>query len=628
MIDSSQHTTVILISQANREIKMINKAIKQIVESVRLTGLDYERSVELALQLLAWEKLSRTDKIARELCFSADFVKNPIKVFNTFQALAASGGLMSKAFGNTPSIIANNPYRLSESLEILDRLSTNGVLNNLDIHNLAELRSTTSTNRFMNMPGEVADLLIGIAAISSKDSVYTPWDSSFAQFASRAAMKTDDVYYESVLQTSIPALVSLLSEREFEVAISDPIKHPTAIEGGRPKLFDVTVAFPPFGIRYPTEELRRDLFNRFPERTQIGSVLAVRHALSQTKSILVIAVQNSVLFSHGYEKELRRDLVERGMIEAVISMPMGLLSQTNIAFTILIINPNGGKKFIKFINADTPEFYAVVEKTRFDLKSVDGLSAARTKNELKNIDRLLDLIKSNKDSPECAIVPVSKVIENDFQLQVDRYVVSESRRQLEKRLSNLNTIQLGDMVRTVRAIPAGLAPERPIAAMEIGAFDLPQFGYIEAKGKTISIDSNLAKRYEDCFLRPLDIVLIVKGSVGKIGLVPFDVPAPGNGGWVAGQSAIVLRVHPEYCAQSLFVQLRSPMGQALLASIVSGATIKLIQLRELMKLEIVKSTPEQDGKSRKTIDAEDGLEKQIKEIKKEQEELSKNIWNL
>ena len=607
---------------------MINKAIKQIVESVRLTGLDYERSLELALQLLAWEKLSRTHKIARELCFSADFVKNPAKVFNTFQALAASGSLMSKAFGNTPSIIANNPYRLSESLEILDRLSVNGVLDNLDIHNLAELRSTSSANRFMNMPGEVADLLIGIAAISSKDSVYTPWDSSFAQFASRAAIKSDDVYYESVLQTSIPALVSLLSKREFAVSVSDPIQHPTAIEGGKPKLFDVTVAFPPFGMRYQAEEIRRDLFNRFPERTQIGSVLAIRHALSQTKSILVIAVQNSVLFSHGYEKELRRDLVERGIVESVISMPSGLLSQTNIAFTILILNPNGGKKSIKFINADTPEFYAVVEKTRFDLKSVDGFSAARTKNELINIDRLLDLINFNKDSSNCAIVPVSKVIENDFQLQVDRYVVSESRRQLEKRLSNLNTIQLGDIVRTVRAIPAGLVPEKPISAMEIGAFDLPQFGYIEAKGKTTSVDSNLARRYDDCFLRPLDIVLIVKGSVGKVGLVPFDVPAPGNGGWVVGQSAIVLRVYPEYCAQSLFVQLRSSMGQAILARIVSGATIKLIQLRELMKLEIVKSTSEQDAKSRKTIDAEDQLEKRIKDIKKEQEDLSRNIWNL
>lgn len=592
---------------------MINKAIYQIVESVRLGGLDYDRSVELALQLLAWEKLSRTKKIAKDLCFGEDFIKNPEKVVNVFQALAASGGLFKKAFGNLPIFISNNPYRFSDALEVLNRLSLTGVLENLDVQNLADIKSGSPAGRYLNMPGEVADLLVGLAGIKSKDSVYTPWDSSFAQLASRASMRTDDVYYESVLHSSVPALVSILSATEFEVVVSDPIQNPTAIEGGKPKLFDLTIAFPPFGMRYPAEEIRRDLFNRFPERTQIGSVLAIRHALSQTKSKLVIAVQNSVLFSHGYEKELRRDLTNRGMIDSVIAMPTGLLSQTNIAFTVLVLNPKGGERSIKFINADNKNFYE---------------SVSRTKNQLININQLIDLTHSNKDSANCAIVSAEKVVENDFQLQVDRYVVSESRKKLEKRLSNLNTIQLGEVVRTVRAIPAGLSPEKPLAAMEIGAFDLPQFGYIEPKGKTISIDSNLANRYEDCFLRPLDIVLIVKGSVGKIGLVPFDVPAPGNGGWVAGQSAIVLRVHPEYCAQSLFVQLRSSMGQALLESIVSGATIKLIQIRELMRLEIVKSSKEQDARSRKAIDAEWHLERQIQAIRKEQEQLSREAWNL
>ena len=192
----------------------------------------------------------------------------------------------------------------------------------------------------------------------------------------------------------------------------------------------------------------------------------------------------------------------------------------------------------------------------------------------------------------------------------------------------MRKIQLGDVARTVRAIPLGSIESKPIAVMEIGAADLSQFGYIAPKGKTISVDENLAKRYEDCFLRPLDIVLIVKGSVGKIGIVPADVPGSGNGGWVAGQSAIVLRVHPEYCAQSLFVQLRSPMGQELLAGIVSGATIKLIQLRELMKLEVVQSTSDQDAKSREIVDSEERMEKQIQKIRAEQEFLSKNVWKL
>jgi type I restriction enzyme M protein len=592
---------------------MTNRAIYQIVDSVRSTGLDRDKSLELALQLLAWEKLSRKNRIAKELAFSAEYIKYPEKVLNVFQALSASGGLMFKAFSNIPSVIGVNPYALRDALEVVSRLSATGVLENVDVLNLAEERFISPVGGYLNMPGEVADLMSAIADIRSSDSVYTPWDSSFAQLASRAAIKSRDVYYESILHSSIPALVSLLSTNEFEVSISNPILQPTAIEGGKPRLFDITVAFPPFGMKYPADEIRRDLFNRFPERTSIGSVLAVRHAMSQTKSKLVIAVQNSLLFSHGYEKELRKDLVEKGMIEAVIAMPNGLLSLTNIAFTILVINPKGGLNSVKFINADSPEFYVGV---------------ARTRNDLRNIDGLLELIKSNKESTNCSIASNQVVLSNDAQLQVDRYVVSDSRKRLEKQLSGLRKIQLGDIARTVRAIPLGSIESKPIAVMEIGAADLSQFGYIAPKGKTISVDENLAKRYEDCFLRPLDIVLIVKGSVGKIGIVPEDVPGPGNGGWVAGQSAIVLRVHPEYCAQSLFVQLRSPMGQELLAGIVSGATIKLIQLRELMKLEVVQSTSDQDTKSREIIDSEERLEKQIQKIRTEQESLSKNVWKL
>ena len=592
---------------------MTNRAIYQIVDSVRSTGLDRDKALELALQLLAWEKLSRTNRIAKELAFSAEYIKYPEKVLNVFQALSASGGLMFKAFSNIPSVIFANPYVLRDALEVVNRLSATGVLENVDVLNLAEERFISPVGGYLNMPGEVADLMSAIADIRSSDSVYTPWDSSFAQLASRAAIKSKDVYYESILHSSIPALVSLLSTNEFEVSISNPILQPTAIEGGKPRLFDITVAFPPFGMKYPADEIRRDLFNRFPERTTIGSVLAVRHAISQTKSKLVIAVQNSLLFSHGYEKELRKDLVEKGMIEAVIAMPNGLLSLTNIAFTILVINPKGGLNSVRFINADSPEFYVGV---------------ARTRNDLRNIDGLLELIKSNKESTNCSIVSNQVVLSNDAQLQVDRYVVSDSRKRLEKQLSGLRKIQLGDIARTVRAIPLGSIESKPIAVMEIGAADLSQFGYIAPKGKTISVDENLAKRYEDCFLRPLDIVLIVKGSVGKIGIVPEDVPGPGNGGWVAGQSAIVLRVHPGYCAQSLFVQLRSPMGQELLAGIVSGATIKLIQLRELMKLEVVQSTSDQDTKSREIIDSEERLEREIQKIRVEQESLSKNVWKL
>jgi type I restriction enzyme M protein len=262
-----------------REAIMTNRAIYQIVDSIRGAGLDRDKSLELALQLMAWEKLSRTNRIAKDLAFNTEYIKYPEKVLNVFQALSASGGLMFKSFSNIHSAIGSNPYALRGALEVVSRLSTTGVLESLDVLNLAEERFTSPVGSYLNMPGEVADLMSAIADIRSSDSVYTPWDSSFAQLASRAAIKSKNVYYESILHSSIPALVSLLSTNEFEVSISNPILQPTAIEGGKPRLFDITVAFPPFGLKYPVDEIRRDLFNRFPERTTIGSILAVRQAL-------------------------------------------------------------------------------------------------------------------------------------------------------------------------------------------------------------------------------------------------------------------------------------------------------------------------------------------------------------
>ena len=58
------------------------------------------------------------------------------------------------------------------------------------------------------------------------------------------------------------------------------------------------------------------------------------------------------------------------------------------------------------------------------------------------------------------------------------------------------------------------------------------------------------------FLRPNDIVLMTKGNAGRVGIVGSEVPKPGIGGWIAGQSAVVLRVKSgnPIDAKGLFMQ--------------------------------------------------------------------------
>ena len=188
------------------------------------------------------------------------------------------------------------------------------------------------------------------------------------------------------------------------------------------------------------------------------------------------------------------------------------------------------------------------------------------------------------------------------------------------------------MVRTVRPIPFGLSKEQSrdnsdTGIFEIGSASLPEFGFIKSEGRKLKFDEDVIKRYHDSFLRPLDIILIIKGNVGRVGLVPENVPPPGPSGWVAGQSAIVLRTNGEMDPYALFVQLRSSLGQEFLSSIVSGASIQLIQLRELLKLQIIRPSKNQLDDSKEIMQKEEKLEDEIRLIKVEQRKLSLDIWD-
>ncbi|MOA09008.1 hypothetical protein D3C78_1288140 [compost metagenome] len=173
--------------------------------------------------------------------------------------------------------------------------------------------------------------------------------------------------------------------------------------------------------------------------------------------------------------------------------------------------------------------------------------------------------------------------------------------------------------------------EETIEAMEVSVADLPSYGFIQATGRIVKVPSSLDAKSAQQFLRPFDIVLIVKGSVGKVGIVPHDVPPPGPGGWIAGQSAIVLRVPDDSVvdARALAVLLRSAIGQELLNGIVSGASsIKLIQLRELERLPVLITDQETNDRAIHALEKEADLQQAIDRLRQEQSQTAADLWSL
>jgi type I restriction enzyme M protein len=303
-------------------------------------------------------------------------------------------------------------------------------------------------------------------------------------------------------------------------------------------------------------------------------------------------------------------------------MPSGLLLNTSIPFSILVLDPRGGHDQVKFVDANTDQFREPTSKT---------------KNCLSNVDQLAELTFSNQQNSGSGFVKTSEIIRNESSLVGNRYIVPEEIKRVFRIGASERQEPLENLVERVRPMPTvkqgskGEAASRQQSGIvevgEISASDLPPFGYISGPGRTVLIDQLVVAKNDRLFLRPLDILLIIKGSVGKTSLVPRNVPDPGPGGWVAGQSAIVLRVKPGAIdPRALIVQLRSARGKALLQHLVSGSTIPLIQLGQLMKLPILIGNTEEIGRASEAFERETALQKEIDCLRNEQAAVASLLW--
>ena len=567
-----------------------------------------------SLQMLCWAKISRNNRMPDGLKIQAQQFADPLWVRDVWSEVSRRPGIIGSAYssGKIPSRL--EPPSLSAAITLCLRLAGTGVLDNFD--------PTDSFSQIFGreameycLPAELAEAMIILADIKPETSVYAPWDNS-AQLAARAVKMGASAYIETIHDPMLPALISMFATGDIEIAHCDPIREPSAVVGGKLRQFEACVAFPPLGLRYTAEVIGRDWYNRFSDRRSSGAVLAVRHIVAQTSGRAVIAVPHILLFSLGGEKALREDLLNQGLIEAVISMPSGLLSNPTISFALLVLNMKKPHKTIRFINADADRFREAIPRARARVKLVD-------------IEGIVDRITGTVNDELVAEVHAREVIDNDCILQVNRYVLPEWQRKIHRVLAKDQTRQLGDIVTMIRPIP--LAPsDDMVVALEVVTADLPEMGYIPPPTKDVQIDRSTAIK-KKIFLRPHDLLLIFKGSVGKVGIIPDTVPDPGEGGWLAGQSAIVLRVNnsKEVDPKALAVYLKSELGQRLLESIcLQGATIPMIQLRELQRLPVIVPPMQEATKIGIILDEQAKIQREIEGLRTRQASLANKFWTL
>lgn len=599
---------------------MSENVVLQLIEAIKpINYLGGEVST-LLLQLLAWDKLERQGDLPAEASLTGTLNKPYLKeqiqrgldnlrrwpqLGPNAEAFEIDGRLLEQ-------MSEADFYRLvSRVLAVREQ--------NVDYGEVIELcQRLESRYGLPHIPDEVAELIVRLAGISKGDEVYCPFEGSL-RLAERSNRVTHNIFLELKRRTPLPFLSNILLDGSVAVHFSDPIKDPGWVDGGKLRQFDITLANPPFGMRYQQE----DFFSypwRFRERTLYGEVLHVRHVLSQTVRRAVVVVPNAILFrTTAGERQFKADLLDTRLLEAVIELPPALLTTTSIPFSLLVLNKGAMFDSVLFIDATSERFFE-------EKKDRGALDPAR--RTLKGVDEIVRAFEQRESGSFFYVASREECEANDYNLLAGRYVASREQLHLEELLEANTVVKLEDLVDFMRpqSLKAELS-EEGVKCSEVSVSDIGPDGYVHTPQKIILISSKSLNRLSQQALRPNDILLAVKGSVGKVGLVPSDF----DGFWFANQSFQVLRLRQNSYVTDpvvLFRYLSSQAGQALIESRSGGSTVRMIQTRDVRALQIIVPPPEEQAEIVAEHKKIVSLHEKISRLREEADDLARKRWTV
>ena len=192
------------------------------------------------------------------------------------------------------------------------------------------------------------------------------------------------------------------------------------------KTFDYVVANPPFsykswsnGVDPVNDHHRRFQDYGIPPRKN-GDYAFLLHIIRsmKNKGKGAVILPHGVLFRGGSEADIRENLIRKGYIKGIVGLPANLFYGTGIPACIIVLDKE---------NTESRKGIFIIDASKGFIK--DG-----NKNRLReqDIHKIVDVFnKQIEIEGYSAIVPFSKIEENEFNLNIPRYIDNQEAEDLQ-----------------------------------------------------------------------------------------------------------------------------------------------------------------------------------------------------
>ncbi|WP_341516002.1 type I restriction-modification system subunit M [Mesomycoplasma ovipneumoniae] len=297
-------------------------------------------------------------------------------------------------------------------------------------------------------PHEVSDLISRIVAFylqkREKISIYDPTSGSGGlllnigqEFKKYNSGETSIAYYAQEIKnetynlTRMNLIMSNINSDQIHVRRGDtleddwPLFENEDTSTYRLLRVDAVVSNPPYSQRWePKNAGHTERFEEYglpPENKADYAFLLHDLYHIEPDGIGAVILPHGVLFRGGREGQIRKKLVEKGQIDAIIGLPGNMFYGTGIETVIIILRKDRFKNDILFVDGS-------------NLFVKDGKNNRFAKSHIKKI---ADIVNYRLETEISKIISFEEIEKNNFNLNISRYVELTGKKEEEHDLFSL-----------------------------------------------------------------------------------------------------------------------------------------------------------------------------------------------
>ena len=348
-----------------------------------------------------------------------------------------------------------------------------------------------------------------------------------------------------------------------------------------------------------------------------GEAVAIADQLAQApQAQSIISLSAGVLFrAVGVEATAREELINSGRLHAVLDVPSGMTyHETGIQTGMLVLSSE----------SDTRDAVRVLDMSDPYLSSRTSRGRYEAKTDVSWKDIIfgpIDDLKFGRD------VTVHEIAEQGHILTVSRYL-SRTAARLSAFNERYEVAELSDLVELIRPVSLPKDEDGDYLIHEAAPGDIGEDGFLKQPPKTVAVNRGTLRKARNQQLEPGDVILSVKGTIGRVGIVSKNVPGRDEDEfWCAGQSMMILRPRKDHILpEVLYEYLSSDLMQEHLHALASGAVIQSFNMQDLKSLPVPVPTMKDQATAAETFRARQELHAEIQRIRGQIAEHRASSW--